>query len=186
MIEQTCEKCGLQMQIPDKFAGTTGRCKRCGAPVHVVGTAFDVDPDAYTRGAARIDSSESPHWWNLSLRNAIGIVLIIAALPFLYSIGHEAMEEAGMGDLSPVRFAPSKTVTYSDYMQIKNGMSYSQVVGIVGSQGKEMSRNHMDGVPGFMDSIETVGYMWQNGDGSNLLVVFQNDRVVQKNQAFLD
>ena len=76
-------------------------------------------------------------------------------------------------------------VTKADYNQIRNGMSYREVVGIIGSQGEELSSNRMEGVPGVMDSIETTMYMWQNSDGSNMNAMFQNDKLVQKAQAGL-
>ena len=69
----------------------------------------------------------------------------------------------------------NKRITKSMYDRIKNGMSYSQVVSIVGQKGKELSRSEMEG-------ISTVIYMWQNDDGSNMNVMFQNGKVIQKAQ----
>lgn len=87
----------------------------------------------------------------------------------------------------PVRSAPiplfnADVVTLSDYVQIDNGMSYSQVVAIIGDPGVEMARNRMDGVAGVMASLDTVMYVWQNPNGSNMNAMFQNDRLVQKAQ----
>lgn len=73
----------------------------------------------------------------------------------------------------------SNTVTYSEYLQISNGMSYREVVDIIGFEGEEMSRNQL------MD-IETVMYMWHNRGGSNMNVTFQNDGMVLKAQFGLD
>lgn len=50
-------------------------------------------------------------------------------------------------------------------------MSYSEVQRILGSPGDEVSSNEIEGVPGVMDDIRTVMYMWQNSDGSNMNVV---------------
>ena len=87
----------------------------------------------------------------------------------------------------PVQSAPiplfnTDFVTLSDYVQIDNGMSYSQVVAIIGDPGVEMARNRMEGVPGVMPGLDTVMYLWQNPDGSNMNAMFQNDRLVQKAQ----
>jgi hypothetical protein len=86
-------------------------------------------------------------------------------------------------------FAPSvpsfstPTLTMAKYNQIQNGMSYSQVVGIIGQSGVEMSRNRMEGVAGVMPSVDTVMYMWQNDGGlSNMNAMFQNDRLISKAQ----
>jgi len=76
-------------------------------------------------------------------------------------------------------------ITLEKYQQIENGMSYSQVVAILGRDGVEHANSHMDGVSGVMPSVDTIIYMWQNGDGSNMSVTFQNDKVVMKAQAFL-
>lgn len=73
-------------------------------------------------------------------------------------------------------------VTMDEYNQIENGMSYEQVTGILGSPGVQQSENQLPGVAGYMPSITTVMYMWQNGDGSNMNVMFQNDKMVQKGQ----
>ncbi len=73
-------------------------------------------------------------------------------------------------------------VTFDEYKRIKNGMSYSEVVQIIGDEGEEMSRNKMDGVPGVMESIETVMYQWVNNNGSNMNAIFQNNKLIQKAQ----
>ena len=73
-------------------------------------------------------------------------------------------------------------VTYDEYKQIKNGMSYRQVVKIIGAEGEEISSNKMDGVPGVMKSLVTVMYQWVNNNGSNMNAMFQNDKLIQKAQ----
>jgi hypothetical protein len=73
-------------------------------------------------------------------------------------------------------------VTKAHYDQLKDGMSYRQVVGIIGAEGEELSRNKIEGVPGVTESIETVMYMWQNGNGTNMNAMFQNDKLMQKSQ----
>ena len=73
-------------------------------------------------------------------------------------------------------------VTFDAYQRIQNGMSYSQVVAIIGAEGEEMARNKMDGVPGVMESVETVMYQWVNSNGSNMNAMFQNNKLIQKAQ----
>ena len=65
-----------------------------------------------------------------------------------------------------------------EYSRVETGMSYSQVVDIVGSRGKEMSRTSLGG-------HTSVTVLWENWDGSNMIVSFSNDRVVTKAQAGL-
>lgn len=44
MIELNCSRCGHQLRIDDRYAGTQGRCKHCGANVHVPKSEYDVPP----------------------------------------------------------------------------------------------------------------------------------------------
>ena len=78
------------------------------------------------------------------------------------------------------KYAP--IITYEDYKQINNGMSYRHTCLIIGFAGKESARNSIDAIPGVMDSVETIVYEWHNNDGSNINVVFQNDKLIQKAQ----
>lgn len=84
--------------------------------------------------------------------------------------------------LSGGGFSLQPVVTMEEYQQIQNGMSYQQVVQIIGQPGEESARNHMDGVPGVMESLETVAYSWVNPGGSNMNAMFQNDKLMQKAQ----
>jgi hypothetical protein len=67
------------------------------------------------------------------------------------------------------------TVEYSEYKQVRNGMSLKQVRKIIGFGGKE--------------SVSSGSYKivdWANDDGSNMSVTFRNGRVVSKAQAGLN
>ena len=74
------------------------------------------------------------------------------------------------------------TVSKADYNKIKHGMLYSEVVGIIGKPGNEISSNKIDGVRGVMASVTTIMYEWHNVDGSNMNAIFQNSKLVQKAQ----
>ena len=73
-------------------------------------------------------------------------------------------------------------VTLDNYMQIRNDMSYSHVVRIIGTHGVENSRNRIEGIPGVMDPIVSIMYTWTNGNGSGMNAIFQNDKLFQKSQ----
>lgn len=67
-------------------------------------------------------------------------------------------------------------VTMSQYIDVKTGMTYSQVVRILGSPDQELSRSEMAG-------YTTVIYMWEgNSLGGNMNVMFQNGKVINKAQ----
>jgi len=88
---------------------------------------------------------------------------------------HNEMLRDTFNDDSPV-------VTLEHYEQLQDGMSYAAAVAVIGSDGTETSRNHIQGSPGVMPSLTTVSYAWQNSDGSNMLAIFQNDKLMQKSQ----
>ncbi|RAL21426.1 DUF3862 domain-containing protein [Thermoflavimicrobium daqui] len=69
----------------------------------------------------------------------------------------------------------NKEVTMEKFKQIKSGMSYEEVVKIIGFEGTEMSSNELAG-------IKTVMYSWQNDDGSNMNAMFQNNKLNSKAQ----
>jgi hypothetical protein len=73
-------------------------------------------------------------------------------------------------------------IDQSKYGNVHEGMSYSEVVSIVGNSGSETSSNHTEGIKGVMESIDTKSYSWQNSDGSNMMVIFQNDKLISKAQ----
>ncbi|MBQ4557807.1 MAG: hypothetical protein IJA61_00315 [Clostridia bacterium] len=71
----------------------------------------------------------------------------------------------------------SNYLTYSNYTQIQNGMSYSQVVDI------------LDGHQGVLDTSSSYGgytlsyYTWSNNSGTKCIVVgFENGSVCAKSQ----
>lgn len=74
------------------------------------------------------------------------------------------------------RTGASSGVTYANYQRISEGMSYSEVVAILGTSGKEMSRSDFG-------NLTTVMYGWDgSGFGANMNAMFQNDKLVTKAQ----
>ncbi len=87
-----------------------------------------------------------------------GVVAIVVAVPYNKSSSYGYL-------------------TYDNYVQIQNGMSYSQVVDI------------LDGHQGVLDTTSSYGgytlsyYTWSNSSGSKCIVVgFQNGSVCTKSQ----
>lgn len=72
----------------------------------------------------------------------------------------------------------SKTITLEMYNKVKEGMTYEQVKNILG-EGEEMSSSEMSG-------IKIVMYNWVNPGGSNMNVLFQNNKLVTKAQFGLE
>jgi hypothetical protein len=68
-------------------------------------------------------------------------------------------------------------VTMENYNKLQTGMTYEQVVSILGEEGKEMSSNDIAG-------YRNVMYMWKAGGFSvgNMNAMFQNGALIQKAQ----
>jgi hypothetical protein len=115
--------------------------------------------------------------------SAVCLVCLLIVVALILSMrlpgdGFSSKPEAGF----TVPSIGKQIVTFDEYQRIQNGMSYRQVVNIIGADGEEMSRNNIDGVPGVIESIDTVMYQWVNSNGSNMNAMFQNDKLNQKAQ----
>jgi hypothetical protein len=69
----------------------------------------------------------------------------------------------------------SQLVTMSEYNQIYDGMTYGDVVRIIGSRGEELSRSSTAGYTITM-------YAWSNKNGSNMTAMFENGKLTTKSQ----
>jgi len=78
----------------------------------------------------------------------------------------------------------SKKVTYEDYNKVKEGMTYEEVVEVVGEEGDQMSSINIEGA-GQFEGASSKAYKWQNSDGSNMIVMFSNGEVMSKSQTML-
>ncbi|HEY3318929.1 MAG TPA: DUF3862 domain-containing protein [Planctomycetota bacterium] len=79
-------------------------------------------------------------------------------------------------------YGGSDAITKSQFDSVKEGMSYQEVVQIIGSSGTESVSSSMPGVPGVTDTTITKIYSWQNKNGSNAQMTFQNEKLVIKGQ----
>jgi hypothetical protein len=75
----------------------------------------------------------------------------------------------------------SHRVTMAHYDQIKEGLTYQEVVGIVGRQGDQVLNMDIPGVPEATFSY----YTWKNSDGSTLNAKFIKGRLTEKTQTGL-
>ena len=75
--------------------------------------------------------------------------------------------------------------TMAQFNRLQNGMSYAQCCGILEAEGELDSENIIDGVPGVMPTLITRAYSWTNSNGSNIMCIFQNNKLNTKAQAGL-
>lgn len=106
---------------------------------------------------------------------AVGFFLVLGAC--MAAIGGNGSNTAQVTKQSTdsATTQDAKQVTLEKYNQIKNGMTYKEVVKIIGFEGTEDSQSEVGG-------IKTVMYTWQNDDGSNMNATFQNGKLVEKAQ----
>lgn len=96
------------------------------------------------------------------------------------SAQHSTKEEKpekpdGGRTLPKVKLPTLASVKMAHYEQVATGMTYADVVKIVGKEGKEQARSEVE------DFTITI-FSWANWDGSNMTVIFQNGAVQSKTQ----
>lgn len=60
-----------------------------------------------------------------------------------------------------------------NFAKLTNGMKYSEVVKILGSEGENIGESDLP-------DLKTVMYQWKNDSGAFVKIVFQNDKLVDK------
>jgi len=154
------------------------KCKNCGAAI------TPQQSGAQEAGIISTDPSKPglPQKKNSPIKSVLVVIIIVgffyvlflALKPYL----SETTDHAGRSS--------SSTITMNQYLQIRDGAFYHEVVGIVGRPGEEQSRNKIDAIPGVMEAVETVMYQWTNKDGTGMNAIFQNNKLVQKAQYGLE
>ena len=80
-------------------------------------------------------------------------------------------------------------VTKENYDKVTNGISYSQVQKILGS-GKDDSSHAGTSISapgiGATSKSNDVIYVWEDDNGGKIVIIFQDDKVVQKTKTGLD
>lgn len=72
-----------------------------------------------------------------------------------------------------------KLITLSEFNKIETGMSYFEVIDIIGSEGTVLSENEIGG-------FRTVMYQFKGSGVGNASVMIQNGKVTQKSQFGLE
>ncbi len=74
--------------------------------------------------------------------------------------------------------AGNPSFTSSMYAQLQKGMTYRQVVDVLGNEGEQLSSSYFDGAANQV-------YVWANSDDSHICVVFRDGTVLVKAQSGL-
>ncbi len=138
-------------------------CKHCGR---------DLDAgNALTSGAGRGNTVATSASRQLVLLAILGVLGGIAWMSGLFTF----TDSSGRMVMPQSIVAPAPIVTKAEFDQITEGMTYEQVVGIIGASGEVLSSSDIVG-------IKTVMYSWANSNGSNMNAMFQDSRLIQRAQ----
>jgi hypothetical protein len=100
-------------------------------------------------------------------------------LIFVFGAPHSSgpIRDPNTGETTVQNSAPSTIykINAEAYAKLQTGMSYADAVAVIGSPGEELSKSEMAG-------YETLAMSWKNFDGSNAMIMFQNDKLISKAQ----
>jgi hypothetical protein len=101
--------------------------------------------------------------------------VLIGAGVMMSIISHTSATSSVGQTVLPQSPVQTPVVTKAKFDRIADGMTYEQVVGIIGASGELLSSNNIAG-------FKTVMYSWKNANGSNMNAIFQNGKLIQKAQ----
>lgn len=157
-----CKKCGKELSEGAAF------CDKCGTPQAEEATAL-------------------PNKQKKPKKKKKGLIAVIAVIAFLFVI---ALIAIGSGDGSvdgssetSENTTEGEYITYEEYEKIQNGMTYDEVVKIIGCEGRVASSSTVG-------DITTVSYNWSSKDMGGVTygatVAFIDGVVTGKSQVGLD
>nr|HPO17243.1 hypothetical protein [Candidatus Hydrogenedentota bacterium] len=73
-------------------------------------------------------------------------------------------------------------ITKAEYTAIKNGMTYDQVVDLIGAMETESHSVYNKGVQGYTGPSVMAWHTWKNPDGSFASVGFMSNKVEEKKE----
>ena len=119
---------------------------------------------------------------SLQLKALVGVI-IVGALAALLLFANGARKRAYTQSMSEVVMVASSTgspatLTLPKFNNIKIGMSYAQVVAIIGAPGIMVAQDSTT-------KAVTEWYVWQNRGNANMTVTFRRGKVTRKVQSGL-
>lgn len=141
------------------------KCLKCGK---------ENPPDASFCNACGTASQPSPHYQAASSADRISALKVILGIIAIFVVFY-LLAWNDHNSSSP-RTSSQPQITLSKYNQLQDGMSYSQVVQILGKPGVEISSSSIGG-------YKTVMIQWDVDEfGANMNAMFQNGKLISKAQ----
>jgi hypothetical protein len=193
-----CKECGKE--VSDKATA----CPNCGAPIDnyitatkdVKGSTSSEPPKTYTGFISLVLGVAGlfmPYFASVFIVPAtfimaviaitkkqaiigiIAIILSISGLNRIIDTSNQIQKFVADPFSNQTTEPASLKITYSEYQQIENGMSYQEVVNIIGEDGEELSNT-------VLGDLTILMYQWINSDFSNMTATFENDKLTSKSQ----
>ena len=124
-------------------------------------------------GTARVISGGGLKRWGGGFLGAIACTIVVGM--FVPFGGRSPAQSSGRAVMPQFPGQAAPVVTKAEFDAVREGMTYQEVVRIIGASGELQSSSDLAG-------IKTVMYSWMNANGSNMNAMFQNDKLVQKAQ----
>ncbi|MGD9632886.1 MAG: hypothetical protein AB7I57_24330 [Pirellulales bacterium] len=185
-----CPQCGKALGVPPAVAGKVGKCGACGTRIAFPPEpppAIEDTPMERFRASLEQSRADARVVKERPARRAIPLWSPYVAIPLaVLALGLWAamvVREMPRASRQPVR---SDAITFEKFERIQPGMSYRQVVDILGREGTLISHGAMD-LPEYEEGgmrfsrLDTRMYSWVEGWG-NMNAMFQNDRLINKAQ----
>ena len=139
-------------------------CKHCGRAIDVAASP----PDESVSGLKR----------QRSVNPVVGLlVLSVLGVVFYMMLNGSSSVSGPANSYLFTGSTSSRGVSLAQFQQLRDGMTYGEAVGVLGSPGTEQSRSNIA-------DIVTVMYSWPGSGtlGANMNAMFQNDKLVTKAQ----
>jgi len=182
-----CKNCGKE--VDGKF------CSNCGMPVNdepgtVLYPADRMDDTPMPSRSKRVPNIKEGKKAPSGCARTIGVVLLVIGILVLavgvMAILGDSDETASNSQSTVSEKKTEKYITLKKYNKIKSGMTYKEVVDIIGFTVKKDSENTINfGIEGEKDLVtESYTYRGKNF-GSYATFVFQNGKLTIKSQSGL-
>ncbi len=167
-ITYTCPHCGAREILEHKLVGRFARCPECGQnyPASAQAEVAEVHDPPVAQPAKKMSAAAKSQWRRpVAAGVLLGSCLLFGVLGGI--LGHGSGE--GNGPLKPEGPIP----TMDQYNRINKGMTYKEVVAVMGFEGEKFSSRRQNWT-------FTETYRWNSPWGPSVQVIFEQGRVIDK------
>lgn len=173
-IRFQCPSCSAEITAKPQYAGAKFPCPTCGQRLQVPPPRNRTvlgEPLEPSENPLRLSPRPAPRGKSLSeslqdiAKGLVSLILIVFIVGACAICAIPALRNQPQSDV----------VNLANYNEIKLGMTYQQIVWVMVADGRETSRQVVEG-----ELLQ--GFVWQNPDGSGMACTFRNGVLVGKDQ----